>query len=354
MIKKIVAAAAAAFASTVLFAYNPPVSGESLDRLTSPAQLTSASSSAGGGLFSVGPDSIVFNPALIAYEQRITLDFGYTALFSSENPDNAYGSAFETGILIPWKWFVGSGIIKGDFLPFDEMNAGNTLGTNIGIAKEVSEHLSVGIGMNAGLFWGAGSDWSLGANIGALYRLPQLGFMKDFRIGVSMLNLGKNYTFTTLEGIDSDEDVESFPQIATLRAGAAAVLFSNDYFKGGVSLDFAIPGFQNLIIDTGLQLSFNNMLFLRASEEINIRESIAGYANYMPSLSLGYRFTFSAKNNTYLEKNGWGQSEMTTSAAWQQLYQTVNACSFGVRMNLGMQDTDPPLIELWDGEEDQK
>ncbi|MFA6856162.1 MAG: hypothetical protein WCR31_03040 [Treponema sp.] len=354
MVKKIIAGAVSVFVPAVLFAYNPPVSGESLDRLTSPAQLTSASSSAGGGLFSAGPDSIVFNPALIAYEQRITLDLGYTALFSSDNPDNAYGAAFGTGILVPWKWFVGSGIIKGDFLPFDEMNAGNTLGTNIGIAKEVSEHLSVGAGINSGVFWGAGSDWSLGADIGVLYRLPQLGFMKDFRIGVSMLNLGKNYGNTTLPGISSDDDTGSFPQIATLRTGAAAVLFSSNNFKGGASLDFAVPGFQNLIIDTGLQLSFNDMLYLRASEEVNIRESIAGHADYMPSVSLGYRFTFSAKNNKYLEKNGWSQSEMTTSAAWQQLYQTVNACSLGVRMNLGMQDTDPPRIELWNGEEDQK
>jgi hypothetical protein len=354
MVKRIIAVLTALSASAVLFAYNPPVSGESLDRLTSPEQLTSASSSAGGGLFSAGPGSIVFNPALIAYEQRITLDLGYTALFSSDNPDNAYGSAFGTGILIPSKWFVGSGIIKGSFLPFDEMNAGNTLGTNAGIAKEVSEHLSVGIGMNAGLFWGAGSDWSLGADIGVLYRLPKLGFMKDFRVGVSMLNLGKNYIYTSLPGIKKDEDTGEFPQTATFRSGVAAVLFSNDYFKCGGSFDFSAPGFQNLIIDTGLQLSFNDMLYLRAAEEINIRESIAGHADYMPSISLGYRFTFNAKNNSYLEKNGWAQSEMTTSAAWQQLYQTVNACSVGVRMNLGMQDTDPPRIELWNGEEDRK
>jgi len=354
MVKKLLAAAAAVCTTAVLFAYNPPVSGESLDRLTSPTQLTSAASSAGGGLFSVGPASIVYNPALIAYEQRTTLDLGYTALFSSHDPDNAYGSAFETGILVPWKWFVASGIIKGDFLPIDEMNAGNTFGTNVAVAKEVSEYLSVGAGVNAGLFWGAGSDWSLGANVGALYRIPQVGFMKDFRIGVSMLNLGKNYQYTTLRGIESGETAGMFPQIATLRAGVAAVLFSNDYFKGGASVDLTVPGFQNLIVSTGLQLSFNDMLYLRAAEEINVRESIAGYADYMPSLSIGYRFTFNAKNNSYLKNNGWDQSEMTTSAAWQQLYRTVNACSLGVKMNLGMQDTDPPQIELWNGEEDQK
>ena len=354
MIKKIVSALAAACMTTLLFAYNPPVCSESLDRLSSPVQLTSGASGAGGGIFSAGPDSIVFNPALIAHEQRITLDAGYTALFSSSDADHAFGSAFQAGLLIPSKWFVASAVVKGDFLPFDEMNVGNIVGTNIGIAKEVSGHLSVGAGLNAGLFWGSGSDWSLGADIGALYRLEQLGFLKDFRIGVSVLNLGKNYTFTTLKGMYADEDTGMFPQIATFRAGVAGVFFSNDYFKGGMSFDLTAPGFQNLIVDTGVQLLFNNMLYLRIAEEINVRESIAGYANYMPSVSLGYRFTFNAGNSEYLKKNGWGQSEMTTSAAWQQLYQTVNACSGGVKINLGMQDTDPPKIELWNGEEDNQ
>src|SRR5574344_1689491 len=78
MIKKIAAVIAAACTTAVLSAYNPPVSGQSLDRLSSPTQLTSGSSAAGGGLFSAGPDAIVFNPALMAYEQRITLDAGYT------------------------------------------------------------------------------------------------------------------------------------------------------------------------------------------------------------------------------------------------------------------------------------
>jgi hypothetical protein len=351
MIKKIAAVIAAACTTAVLSAYNPPVSGESLDRLSSPTQLTSGSSAAGGGLFSAGPDSIVFNPALTAYEQRITLDAGYTGLFSSgEHP---FGSAFQTGMLVPWKWCIGSAMVKGAFLPFEDMHAGYTLGTNVGVSKAVSEHVTVGAGVNAGLFWGAGTDWSLGASVGALYRLKALGFMKDFRVGVSVLNLGKNYSQTTLEGIDGNS-CTTFPDIATVRAGAAAVLFSNEYVKGGVSFDLTTPCFQNLIVDMGFQMSVKDALYVNVAEQLDIREMAAGHVNALPAVSVGYRFTFNAANNTYMEKNGWQESEMTATGGWQHMYSSVNAFSAGLKMNLGMKDTEAPKIELWSGEEDKQ
>ena len=68
---------AALFALSVLcanvFAYDPPAGGQNVLRLTSPELITSANSSAGGGIFGVTPDSIINNPALTAWEQRITL-----------------------------------------------------------------------------------------------------------------------------------------------------------------------------------------------------------------------------------------------------------------------------------------
>ena len=70
MVKRIAAAAAAVFMSACLFAYNPPAGGEYLFGISSPFQLTSAQSSAGGAFFDVTPASQVFNPALQAFEQR--------------------------------------------------------------------------------------------------------------------------------------------------------------------------------------------------------------------------------------------------------------------------------------------
>ncbi|MBQ9495114.1 MAG: hypothetical protein IJR50_05685 [Treponema sp.] len=353
MKRKILMATWCLSCAVAAFAYNPPISGESLDRIVSPTQLTAASSSAGGGIFNIGPDAIVFNPALIAYEQRITLDAAYTQLFSvQKNNNRRLGWTFQGGFLIPSKWFVASGILKGTFLPIDEMRVGNIISTNVAIAKEVSERISVGFGINGGFFWGAGPSWSLGASLGVLYRRPTLGFMKDFRVGASVIDLGKNY-MTALAGIYGNKPSGMFPMLGTTHVGVAALLFSTDYVKGGASLELIAPGFQNLIVATGFHFAVNDALYIRIAEEINVRETVAGYANYMPSVSLGYCFSFKSKKSNYLASNGWSQSEMTANAAWQQLYKTVHAVSANVKINLGMRDTEPPRIELWMDEEDE-
>lgn len=347
MNKKTLAVCAAVLSAAALSAYNPPVGGESMNRLSSPTQLASASSAAGGALYSAGPDSIAFNPAITAYEQRIALDAGYTLLFSTDDSAHPLGSSFQSGILVPWKWCIGSAYFTFNSLPFDEMELGNSFSLKAGVSKQITDNISIGLGMNSGFFWGYDKDWALGADAGVLYRRENLGFMKDFRFGVSLQNLGKNYNDTTLIGINDDEAGE-FPGLATLRIGTAATLLSVKDFKLGMSFDIAAPAFQNAEFDAGLQMSLKDSFFVAVSEAVNVRETGEGHNNFMPAVSLGYKFIFSSKDNAYLQKNGWQQSEMLASAAWQQMYETVNACSGGLKMKLGLQDTDPPKIELWD------
>ena len=94
------------------------------------------------------------------------------------------------------------------------------------------------------------------------------------------------------------------------------------------------------------------MLFISVSEKLNIAELANGVKNLMPSVGLTFRFTFDVKNNDYLNKNGWSQSEMSASVAWRQFNNTVNAVSAGVDVNLGLKDETPPVIQLWLGDDD--
>ncbi|MBP3710131.1 MAG: hypothetical protein J6I73_07015 [Treponema sp.] len=354
MMRKLFTVASMLCIATATFAYNPPISGETLDRLVSPTQLTYGSSSAGGGIFTAAPDAIVWNPALVAFEQRITIDAAYTALISTKSEQRFFGSAFQGGITIPSKWFIASAVLKGTFLPMSDMHVGNTITTNAAIAKEVSERISVGLGLNGGVFFGAGSDWQLGANLGVVYRLPVLGFMKDFRVGASVLNLGKNFTSTTLEGINREKAVGMFPMIGTVHAGVAALMFSTDIVKGGLSLEVYTPCFQNFLTAASFHFSVNDALYIRIAEEFNLREAITGHPSYIPAISIGYSFSFKTKNNNYFKENDWGQSEMAINAAWQQLYGSVHAASANVKLTLGMQDTEPPKIEILFDEEDEQ
>ena len=335
-------------------AYNPPVYGDDLFELSSPRELTNGSSVVGGGLFYASPESLAVNPALTAKEQRIDLNAAYTALISSDKDNSSrYGNAFQAGILIPFKRFVFSGYGNGTMVKFKELPLGDSFNFKFGLAKEITDKLTVGLNLNSGIFWGAGSDWALSGNLGFVYTYGDLSFLKDFRYGVSVLNLGKNYDHVKLIGVKSNKTVSSLQTIATVKVGTAATLVSNDVIKLGFSCDLTTPAFQNLIADVGLQFAVKEMLYISVAEKLNFLELSKGVKNVMPSVGLTFRFTFDVKNNDYLKKNGWSQSEMSASAAWKQINKTVNAVSAGVDVNLGLKDETPPVIKLWLDEEDE-
>ena len=334
-------------------AYNPPVYGDNLYELSSPRQLVNGTSCVGGGIFYASPESMVANPALTAKEQRVDLNLAYTGLVSSNTENSSrYGNAFQFGVLVPFKRFVFSGYGNGTMVPFNEMKLGDSFNFKFGLAKEITDKLVVGANLNSGIFWGAGTDWALSANIGFVYTYGNLAFIKDFRYGASVLNLGKNFGQTSLPGL-KEGACSSLPTIATLKAGAAGTLVQNDVIKLGASVDLTVPAFMNLITDIGLQFAVKEMLFISVSEKLNIAELAHGVKNVMPSVGLSFRFTFDVKNNDYLNKNGWSQSEMSANVAWRQFNKTVNAVSAGVDVNLGLKDEAPPVIQLWLDDEEE-
>lgn len=345
---------------TGLFAYNPPVGAEDMCLLSSPAGLSGNLFTAGSISNSSGAESIVVNPALTAENQRVNLNAGYTFLFDSNNQNESQiGSAFQTAILIPNKLFVFSGYLNGIFIPFnDEMYLGNSINVKAGLSKEITDKLNIGISINGGFAWKYGMDWSLGFNCGFVYDIGQLGFLKDFRYGVSVLNLGKNYETCNNNlnnnksfGIDNEHSVSPFPSIATIKIGAAASLFKNDLMDLGAALDFTIPAFQNFIVDMNLQFTLKQMLTLSIGEKINVRELVNNHNNLIPSVGLFFKFSFDVKNNEYLASRDWSESEMRVSAAYKNMYEKINAISAGVDIDLGMKDTTPPQILIMIDEE---
>lgn len=339
---------------TALSANNPPVFGDSVYELSSPKTLTGGASVAGGAIFAGGPDSIISNPAIIAREQRVALNVGYTALFSNEQlNEKKFGSALQTSILVPFKLCIVSGYLNGTFVPFKEMNLGNSVTFKTAVAKPITDKLDIGIGLNAGFTYGEGKDWLLSGNLGGVYHWGDLGFMKDFRIGVSVLNLGHNFNNTNLIGSNPEKSAD-FPTIATVKVGAAASLYKNDTFNIAYALDLSTPCFQNLIVDATIQAALKDMLYLSVSEKLNIREMADKHVYMIPAIGLNFKFSFDFSNNDYMSKNGWEQSEFNAYGAYRNINSTVTAASVGVDLMLGMKDTTPPVIELWLDEEDDE
>ena len=350
---------AAALFSASLFAYNPPAGGQNVLRLTEPQLIFGANSAAGGGIFGATPASVINNPALTAWQQRVTLDVAGTMLFSSNNDDDhTVGGAFEGGILIPSRWCVSTFLFQGVWTEFIDMPVGNSINLTAGFSKDITDQVSVGLTGNFGLLYGdvTDSDWTASLGLGVYYNFGDLFFMKNLRFGVSMNNLGKVYTSSETIGIESSykdgkfEMADNWPGIATMRTGVAATMLSTDIMDLGLSMDFAYPAFQNFVCDLGLQLQFWDFLKVAAGWEFDAREFAEDAKNVMPSVGVSFKFTFNAKNGSYLANNGWEQSEITVAGAWKQMYENINAVSVGAVMNLGMTDTKAPEIKLWDEE----
>ncbi|MBQ0050720.1 MAG: hypothetical protein KBT11_01495, partial [Treponema sp.] len=322
--------------------------------------ITGANSAAGGALFGVTPASVVNNPALTAWQQRSVLDVAATALVSSNGDDKDYtdgsmGSAWEIGLMIPSRWCVSTLLFQGIWSEFIDMPVGDSINFTAGVSKDITDQVSVGITADFGYLFGeAGSDWSLGANLGAYYNFGDWKFMKDIRFGASLMNLGKTYTDSKVaKGVDQVEDplsnakVDAWPGIATLKTGVAATFLSTDIMKLGLSLDASYPAFQDFVLDAGVQIQLWDFLKISSSWEYDVLEASRKAENFMPSVGVSFRFNFNSKKSEFMKNHGWEESEITVSGAWKQLYKNVNAISGGAVMELGLADTKAPEIKLW-------
>ncbi len=359
--KKIMTAGllAAVLIASVNARENVPLGAENLYELSSPTALTSGASVTGGAIFSSGPESLIVNPALTSREQRVKLNLADTFLFSA-NSENAVklGDAFQAGIVVPFKMFVLSGYLNGTFVNLDELKYGNIVTIKSGLSKDITEKLSVGAGLNASLAWLPDLDWGLSANLGFVYFQGNLGFLRDFRYGVSALNLGKCY------GQKITGDIPGYPTLGTFKAGVAASFVKNQNVDFGWALDLTTPLFQNLLVDAELKLGIKDMLFFGINEKFNLQETLDGNYNFIPSASVSFKFTFDVHKKSaddeksfagYLEKHDWSESELRVSAGYKNFYQTAHAVSIGADLSLGLEDKTPPVIELWlDEEEDDE
>lgn len=357
MAKKITAVAALFFASAVIWAKNPPAGGQNVYTYVSPSTITSASTT-GGAIENIAPTTSVYNPAITAFEQRVVVDLGGTIMTNGvklTNPEDKIGGAFQIGAIIPTRYFVYTASFQGVFVPFYNMNVENTMTLIGSMSKDITDNLAVGLGIKTGGFWGAENDWVLNADAGFLYKFGNVGFMKNFRIGASLLNLGKVYTNTTSLGMSAKSEASWWPGLATLRTGAAATFVQTDNFTLGLSLDASFPSFLNAVFDLGVMMNFNInnicILGVQSSFQANILECSESYRkNLIPTLGISARFLINAQKSDFMKEKGWGQNEIDVRTSYARLYEDTNAFSFQGIMHLGTKDTEPPKIILWDEE----
>lgn len=322
------------------FAYNPPAGGESAPSLASSELLAGTASAAGGPFGATLPGELAVNPALAAGEQRLTLDASYAALLGTGS-ESGLGHTLNLGGIFPTRWTVLGGSLGFLTSPFDGLPLGTAGTARFSASKDLTDKLYLGAGLSAA----AGTGWGVAGDLGALVRYGDLGFLKDARIGMALTGIGLPFTPST-EGINGGS-ATGYPSMFTPRIGIAGTLLSTDSVRLGMTADLSAPTFQNLVFDAGLEAVVKDALTVRAGWNLNLVESLNEAQSYLPSFGLGMKLKLnSPEEDSFLARNGWGQSDMTPSIGAKPLANGVWAIGGGINVKLGVIDKLPPVIEV--------
>jgi hypothetical protein len=147
----------------------------------------------GGTAVTETPFGTLLNPAVSADRERVTFDLSYIALTSVTPGFALGGNVVNLGFTLPTRAGVFSAIGRFDSAAFSPAVPGVAWGPLGGLSVSFSKDLFPDLYVGLGLGGEFGSDWGLGLDIGFLSLVGDLGFLKDFRWGGAIRNIGKPY-----------------------------------------------------------------------------------------------------------------------------------------------------------------
>jgi flagellar hook assembly protein FlgD/outer membrane protein OmpA-like peptidoglycan-associated protein len=309
--------AAAGFAQ-----YNPPPGSSVLADLYSPRFLAWGAETAG----EISPPSDILNPAASGAKQRLTFDASGLMLFGTTTPDQGLGMVINGGVTWPTK----AGVLSGSFhlisADFPSLQLGTIYDLHLSFAKDLYPTLLVGLGLNAQF----GLDWGLGADLGFVHLPGNLGFLKDFRWGIAMRNLGKGYTpFSGYSAI---------PEPFTPALGLGFDLVQTPKVVWSLHTDLSAPSFSTLRMAIGTELGIMDRAFLHLGTGFDLHELKYGENRDIPvSFGLSVKFGTSVRQD---------RSELTATAGAAPLQNGIWAAGLGLNLPIGMRDRNPPAIQL--------
>jgi hypothetical protein len=198
--------------------------------------LSSPVSMAGGASVAAteSPSADVLNPAASGAVQRTTFDASYLCPGRSWAANPVWGMPS----ISVWPFQEAYGVWTGQLglihSPFDALSWGTLFTGRLGMAKELTDELLLGVSVDTTLGSKDGFGWGLAADLGAQGSLGQVGFMNDFRWGVAIRNLGKAYSAPGVTGISGSKPAGSFDSPFTPVFGASADLLEAE--KAGLVL----------------------------------------------------------------------------------------------------------------------
>ena len=317
-------------------AYNPVVGGEQFPSLYSTSTLAGGLSAAGSSLGGCLPSMLSINPALAAGEENPILDLSYI-LLSGIQKERGLGHVANGGFVYPGNWGVVSGNLNFSHVRFDSLNFGTFGEARVSYSKDLTEKLYIG----AGAYFAAGTNWALGVDLGMLYKLPQMGFLHNARLGLSITGIGKPYN-PSVNGVRKEGKIVGYPSLFTPHVGFATDLADVHKFKMGMYVDVAAPAFCNMTIETGLDMLIADIVSLKTAYTFNLLETLNKKQTHIPSFGIGVKLNIKPKANL---KN-IEETHIEPQFAVKPFYNNIWAFGFGVTTKFGTEDREGPRIEL--------
>ncbi len=298
---------------------------------------------AGGTATYDSPQGTVLNPAVSGGKQRVTLDLSYIALVGL-GIEPGLGNFINAGITLPSR--IGVFSLTGRFAnsSFPSLDWGALGGMSLSFAKDLFPDLYVGIGVGVELGM-VDYDWGLGADLGFLHLPGDIGFLKDFRWGISVRNMGKVFAYS------STPATLGWPPAFTPAIGASFALVKTDTLLLSFTPDLSFPALQDVRFTLGAGFSIAEVFSLNASYIFDLRQTLGTE----PARSLPVSFGASLKIKTEIKEEmklldaterGWNQNEIATTVAAAPLQAGIWAFGAGLNVPLGVMDRKAPAISI--------
>jgi flagellar hook assembly protein FlgD/outer membrane protein OmpA-like peptidoglycan-associated protein len=279
------------------------------------------------------PAGTVLNPAVTADRQRVTLDASYINLSQLTPSFNWGGNIINLGITYPTRAGVLTGLAHFAQAGFGSQGPDwGALGAlNVSFSKDLFPDLYVG----AGLGFQFGSDWGLGVDLGFLSLVGDLWFMKDFRWGAVVRNMGKAYTASAVSGSLGS------PPPFTPAVGAFFNVVKTDKLALGFSPDLSFPAFQDIRFGLGMEFSVEDIFFLNAAWVFDARQAFGVEPSRSIPVSIGVTLKLGGLG---VKTAGQEVTEIRPSIAAAPLQNGVWGFGAGLNVPLGVRDVTPPAI----------
>jgi len=316
--------------------YNPVLGGEQFPSLYSTSVLAGGLSVAGSSLGGFLPAMLAINPALAAGEENPILDLSYILLSGIQTVRGA-GHVGNAGFAYPGNWGVVSGLLNFSHVKLDSLNFGTFGQGRFSYSKDLTENLYVG----TGFYLAAGSNWALGLDIGVLYKLPQVAFLHNARVGISLTGIGKPFN-PRMNGVKDNGNMLGYPSLFTPHVGFATDFANFEKFKMGMYVDVATPAFTNMTIETGFDMLIADLVSLRSAYTFNFLEALKEKQTHIPSFGIGVKFDIKPKANSSTSK----ETLIMPQFAVKPFYNNIWAFGFGLNVKFGTEDKEGPKIDL--------